>query len=42
MLITDISQASLDAFWSREPGKVRSNLIILSNMGTMYGEDMVL
>ena len=33
ILITAIRRASLDGFWSREPGTVRGNLKIMRNMG---------
>ena len=41
-LIISIRRASLDAFWSIEPGTVRDNLTMLSNMGTMSREDLSL
>ena len=34
-LVMDIRRASLDAFWSREPGTVRGNLNMLRKMGTI-------
>ena len=39
-LIFSIRQASLDAFWSREPGTLRGDFTMLRNMGTMDREDL--
>ena len=39
-LIIAIRQASMGAFWSREPGTVRGNLIMLRKLGMMAREDL--
>ena len=42
ILLVKIRRATLDAFWSRGPGKVKVNFNMVNSLGKVVGDELVL